>query len=428
MPSPPPILKDIAHTHRVLPLDAGSPAIWTERDVPFTLEPDTGAHLVDQNSARMSDYPLLPLFAAADAIHDNKNAPVDWPAVDVVTDRNALRKLMRWLNPSEGKEVRDFRIDVERIGIKTIVLNRWEPRLREPSLNKSYGFAFEDATSRAAPGCPGSDHYRAITYVRYHGIHTYNMERSSQRFFVGKQDMLDMKMIVRFEVDACLATDTTTATTTETGTSDTKCSAKEAHELAVDDIADALENMNILPSSRVSTSPTTTLPSSTLTPSSPSTGLKIIRAGTQVPQESLLEVASRSKFFIDKLDWNELYPQLIISQTQGLRLGIHERGTFFEMREMQVDGDDDNSSGVPPVLETQKRETAAQLVRLARVLEDVQEIAISRGSGPTGSFSLVCESGELRVYGRKGVRRSCLPPDVWTRFSRAGGPDADADA
>jgi hypothetical protein len=237
--------------------------------------------------------------------------------------------------------------------------------------------------------------------------------------------MLDMKMIVRFEVDACLATDTSTATTTETGSSDTKRTAEEVSELAVDDLADALENINILTSLRVPTSPTTTLPSSTsYMPSSPSTALNVIHAGTQVPQESLLEVASRSKFFIDKLDWNELYPQLIISQTQGLRLGIHERGTFFEMREMQVDGDDDNSPGVPPVLETQKRETAAQLVRLARVLEDVQEIAISRGPGPTGSFSLVCESGELRVYGRKGVRRSCLPPDVWTRFSRAGAPDA----
>jgi hypothetical protein len=133
----------------------------------------------------MSEYPLLPLFVAADAIHDNKKAPVDWPAVDVVTDRNALRKLMRWLNPSEGKEVRDFRIDVELIGNKTVVLNRWEPRLREPPLNKSYGFAFEAATSRASPGCPGLDHYRAITYVRYHCIHTYNIERSSQRFLGG---------------------------------------------------------------------------------------------------------------------------------------------------------------------------------------------------------------------------------------------------
>lgn len=143
--------------------------MWTNREVPFTLQPDQGSHFIDQNGARMSEYPLLPLFAAADAIHDDaKKAPVDWPSVDVVTDRNGLRKLLRWLNPSEGREVRDFRIDVELVGAKTIVLTRWEGRTREPPTGKSYGFAFEAATARAAPGCPASGHHRTITYVRYH--------------------------------------------------------------------------------------------------------------------------------------------------------------------------------------------------------------------------------------------------------------------
>jgi hypothetical protein len=154
--------------------NAGSPAVWTGRQVPFTLQPDSGSHFVDQNWARMSQYPLLPLFAAADAIHDNnKKPPVDWPDVDVVTDRNGLRKLLRWLNPSEGREVRDFRIDVELVGAKTIVLNRWEGRTREPPIGKSFGFAFEAATARAAPGCPSSGHHRTITYVRYHGMFCY---------------------------------------------------------------------------------------------------------------------------------------------------------------------------------------------------------------------------------------------------------------
>ncbi|KAF8490623.1 hypothetical protein F5888DRAFT_1097862 [Russula emetica] len=386
----------------------GSPAVWTGREVPFSLQPDSGAHFVDQNGARMSEYPLLPLFAAADAIHDNK-APVDWPAVDVVTDRNGLRKLLRWLNPSEGREVRDFRIDVELVGAKTMVLNRWEGRTREPPIGKSYGFSFEAAIARAAPGCPSSGHHRTITY-----------------------DMLDMKLMVRFEVDACLPTETGTATTTKTGTSDTKRSGRKSPELAIDELADALENLDLLTPSRAPTSPTiSSSTSSSPTPSSPtpsssspSPALNIIRAGTQVPQESLLEVASRSIYYIDQLDWNELYPQLAISQTPGLRLGVHERGTFTEMREMQVDGD--GSAGGPPVLEEQKRTTAAQFVRLARVLEDVQELAIARGPGPTGSFSLVCEGGQLRAYARKGVRRSCLPPDVRARFSRAGATAAGA--
>src|SRR6266849_7270408 len=115
--------------------------------------------------------------------------------------------------------------------------------------------------------------------------------------------MLDMKMMVRFEVDACLPTETSAAKPAKIATSDTRRSGKKSPELALDDLADALGNMNLLKSSREPTPPTIT--SSSLlspTPSSPSPALTIIRAGTQVPQESLLEVASRSIYFIDQLD------------------------------------------------------------------------------------------------------------------------------
>ena len=153
---------------------AGSPAVWTGRSVPFTLQPDPDSHFIDRNGARMSQYPMLPLFVAADAIHNNKKAPVDWPSVDVITDRHGLRKLLRWLSPSVGREVRDFgRINVELVGAKTIVLTRWERRPCQPPAMKSYGFDFEATTVRAAPGCPRSGHHRAITYVRCHCMQTY---------------------------------------------------------------------------------------------------------------------------------------------------------------------------------------------------------------------------------------------------------------
>jgi len=371
----------------------GSPAHWTGRDLPFTLDPDEGFHFVDQSGARISRYPMLPLFVAADAIHDKK-APVDWAAVDVITDRNGLRKLLRWLNPEEGEEVRSFRIDVELVGSKTIVLNRWEPRAREPSRQGTFGFGFEAATSCAAPGCPISGHHRTITY-----------------------DMLDMKMIVRFEVDACLATKTT----------DTKCFSKKAPAPAVDDLTDVLASISLCSSSMFSSS------------SSPPETIKIIRAGTQVPQHALLEVASRSVNYVNQLKWNELYPQLALSQTPALRLGVHKRGTFTELHEWQIIGADASTStsdsdasdvtaggSPPPDLTAQRRETAAQIVRLARVLKDVQELAILRGLGPAGCFSLVCEAGELRVYKHKTVR-SCLPPDVKARFL-VPGVSAGVDA
>lgn len=253
----------------------------------------------------------------------------------------------------------------------------------------------------------------------------YDIDLLTTAFLGGvKQDMLDMKMMVRFEVDACLPTETGTAQITKSGSSDAKRSGRKSPELNIDEIAAAFGSMDLLGSPRVPTSPAsptaTSPPPSPPTPSSLSPALNITRAGSQVPQESLLEVASRSKFYVDQLDWNELYPQLALSQTPGLRLGVHDRGKFTEMREMQIDG----AGRPPPALEAQKRETAAQFVRLARLLEEVQDLAIMRGPGPTNTFSLVCEGGELRAYARQGVRRSCLPPSVRARFSRAGAATA----
>ncbi|KAI0246423.1 hypothetical protein BJV78DRAFT_1356176 [Lactifluus subvellereus] len=346
----------------------GSPPQWAGRAIPFTLQPDVGSDFLDQNNARSYEYPMLPLFTAADAIH-GKKAPVDWPTVDVITDRNGLRKLLRWLSPSAGREVRDFRIDADLIGTKTVLLSRWEDRNHwtdYPPTGRSFGFAFEAATTRPAPGCPSSGYHRAITY-----------------------DMHDMKMIVRFEVDACLPTDAGPATATKTA--DEKRSTKET-AASVGDLVDALGSMDLLGSA----------------PATTKVLINVVRAGTQVPQEALVEVASRSAFFVDQLDWNELYPQLAISQIHEFRLdrlsrlwlvvvGLGHARSHCECKELAV-----------------------QMVRLARVLEDVQELAISRGPGPAGSFSLVCVDGKLHAYGRSH-NKTCLPPDVMARF--AGGED-----
>ena len=112
---------------------------------------------------------MLPLLAAADTIHSQGTAPpVDWPTVDVIAERNTLCSLMRWLNPSPGRESRDFRIDVQLVGTKTLLLRRWEGPRREIHENRSFGHNFVAAMTRAAEDCPSSRHQWAITYVRCH--------------------------------------------------------------------------------------------------------------------------------------------------------------------------------------------------------------------------------------------------------------------
>ena len=214
-----------------------------------------------------------------------------------------------------------------------------------------------------------------------------------------------MKMVVRFEVEACLPT--------STGSSD-----QNTRTASVDDLADALDGMTI----KRGTSATTTTTSSS---SSSSPIINIVRAGTEVPQEAIVKVISRPAN-LNNLKWNELYPQLALSQTQALHLGVHERGVFTQLHEWQLDGQPRSgmrtgsatAGTTAPDISAHRRETSIQIVRLARLLEDMQELAIARGPGPTGSFSLVCENGELHAYAyRKDMgAKSCLPPDVVARF------------
>jgi len=169
--------------------------------------------------------------------------------------------------------------------------------------------------------------------------------------------------------------------------------------------------------------------------------IDVIHAGTQVPHDALVELTTRSVFFLNQIDWNEIYPQLALSQTTAMRLGVHDRGGFTELRELQFEGPSarvrTETQQEPDVVDMsgQHQEMAIQMVRLTRVLQVVQELAIARGRGPAGSFSLVCEDGELRVYARRrdgegdetDLTESCLPPEVLARFEQGFESHIDQD-
>ncbi len=92
----------------------GSPPQWQNRAVPYTIPPDTGVFFSDQNGYRMPKYVLLPLIMAVNKHAEVAKKPTfDWSSADIVTDRNGLRKLTRWVG---GGDVRDFRIDLQLAG------------------------------------------------------------------------------------------------------------------------------------------------------------------------------------------------------------------------------------------------------------------------------------------------------------------------
>ena len=153
----------------------GSPPQWQNRAVPYTIPPDTGVFFSDQNGYRMPKYVLLPLIMAVNKHAEvAKNPPFDWSSADIVTDRNGLRKLTRWVG---GEDVRDFRLDLQLAGERTVLVNRWEKRNREVFNGRTFGFSFEKASTVPAPGCKeSSGHHRIVTYVRL-GCHPFLVRR-----------------------------------------------------------------------------------------------------------------------------------------------------------------------------------------------------------------------------------------------------------
>lgn len=132
------------------------------------MSPDNDIRFVDQTGYRIPSYPLYPLVRAVDLMAEEKGDPFDWSTVDFVTDRNGLRKLLRWMN--DDGTAKEFRIDTQLAGGSTVLLNRWEKKTREgPNPRYStYGFSFERESTYKAPGmeqAAATGYHRIVKYV-----------------------------------------------------------------------------------------------------------------------------------------------------------------------------------------------------------------------------------------------------------------------
>ena len=99
----------------------GGPNIWRPPQLSIQLRPDDGRIFIDQNSFRMPENSFTPLMLAVEI----EKPSFDFAAVDVVSDRNSLRKLLGFV--SETRE-EPFRMDIEMVG-KTLCIQLYEARL-----------------------------------------------------------------------------------------------------------------------------------------------------------------------------------------------------------------------------------------------------------------------------------------------------------
>ena len=137
----------------------------------MNLEPDAGISYIDQNGYRLPQYPLLPIFRAVETLEDVAGEKkIDWSSVDIVTDRNNILKLLEWADKKgcKGKGKKEFRIDVQLVGNKTALFQRWEERRSVKAGGPGFGDSFERASSRAAAELQNTTlagHLRVVTYV-----------------------------------------------------------------------------------------------------------------------------------------------------------------------------------------------------------------------------------------------------------------------
>ncbi|GBE85417.1 hypothetical protein SCP_0706040 [Sparassis crispa] len=341
----------------------GSPPIWRNRPTPYAVPRDTGMRFVDQSGYRMPSSILLPLFRATDVVAEqNGTSGIDWKKVDFITDRNGLRKLLRWINDKDGS-AKEFRIDTQLAGKGAILFNRWEKRTREeadPSI-WSYGFSFERESTTPAKGCEqSSGHHRIVKY-----------------------DFDGLQLVVRFEVDACVAQPSAAQAPTST--------------VNADSLSDLLSGLNV---ARDSQTPS----ASKKTDTASGTGLEVQRAGSQVPQSSLIEMTTRSKHRVALFDWVDAFPQLFLSQTSNHYLATHDRGRFETITKRKL-GD--------PELKRIQDDAQASFRKLRRALQEIKDLVMLHGR--RGRLSLVFREGKLQVLERVS-EASCLPETIMKRF------------
>ncbi|KDQ06416.1 hypothetical protein BOTBODRAFT_181611 [Botryobasidium botryosum FD-172 SS1] len=258
----------------------GSPLIWSDRRFPYTVQPDSGIAYIDQNAAHClpSINPLEPLFLALNTMEPE----FDMAAVDLVTDRNNLRKLLRWVTDDND---RDFRIDAQLLGEETVILTRWEEHNTEDSTGfRGFGHSFEREATKVPPGCRGTTgHHRIIQYT-----------------------LGDLRVLCRSVVDAY-----------------DPALAGDAAPDGVDDLLEGLSGITL-----ASSAPTPKTPEST-------SEINIVRAGKLVPQASIMELKSRSTRAV--IDWKGVWPQVFFSATPTTVLGRHERGKFVSVERKSLE-------------------------------------------------------------------------------------------
>jgi hypothetical protein len=326
----------------------GSPPLWSAPNIPLRLKKDSGLVYIAQNAARHPESPLEPLFRALYIT----NPSFDIRSVDIVTDRNNIRKLLSFVDLSSARDrLEAFTITVEVAG-NTVIFCRDEAATQEfisPHEFRGFGHEFEKRyTTSQIRGSTG--HHRIISY-RFGGLN----------------------FIVRHETD---------------GYVDGGARALLSQMPKDDPLSALLESLSLSPADRT---PDTTVAGSKLS---------IREEGDVVPLESTLEIKTRVAH--KPLAIQDVAPQLWVSQTPKLVRAYHTKGVF------QVPKVEDVAAEIKHWEDGKRRE----LNKLAALIKVIITTVKSAGGNAVIKYDEIRDN--LVVYKNDGEKM--LPQDLYAKW------------
>ncbi|KAG9311434.1 hypothetical protein JVU11DRAFT_8547 [Chiua virens] len=328
----------------------GSPWIWAEERPPVKQVPlDQGVQYIHRDGSKMGDHsPLLPLFVAIDALNDD----FCYSDLDLVTDRNGLRKLLLYVDGERMED--DFRIDVDLVG-RTCLFTRREENTTREGQNTGYGHEYVKATTRAPAGCEKMvDHHRVITYK-----------------------FGSLNILLGFTADAC------------------KAPTKPEND---DDFLASFSSLSI------GTKAEGAMKLSKSTKPTPA-GLDVMLSSPRslVPQSDLIEVKTRSTY--REPNWRDIHPQLYLSQTPWLYMAKHTRGVFQPVEKIALTGEE-----MRPYAEMME----GSLGKLKNLLKAILKAVREQGEGVP--LTLVRQGGTLSLWKRKEGSGKPLGEEIRNKF------------
>ncbi|KAK6517517.1 hypothetical protein TWF281_004168 [Arthrobotrys megalospora] len=367
----------------------GHAPVWQDKQLPITLPQDRGTYFVDQNAARLPEYPFESLFRAAVSM----NPSFRFDDIDIVVNRNSLRKLLDF---SKGVSQDNFRVNLLIVN-NTLFIERCERSatmmIRGSHQTPGYGKSFEQAFTRSPDGMDrGAGHHRVLQY-----------------------SLGELNCAVQFEVDACYQNESEEEEGEELPDRGVRLVIDTYDPLLKDtrteeSLHSKMENLNIATSS--SKRPLTSKsalsrpsPSSRTGPNATKLIASIGKLDQVMPQSSALELKTTAKH----RGTGKYLPQLWFGRTPWLIVGHHTNGKFDELKITNLKSEDFVG------WET-KNQTALQ--KMVRVLEQLRDVAKKHQGSPCIAIFERRESEPraINIYPSSLSNKRALPEDLINRL------------